>query len=309
MSVKNIQVEAQYHAQRIDNFLISHLKGVPKSRIYRAIRKGEVRINKKRVNASYKLQTDDCVRIPPLRVAERDKVVVNSGLMKRIEKAILFEDESCLILNKPAHLAVHRGTDVEVSVIDALRARAPDQYFELVHRLDKETSGCLLIAKKREVLIQLQAQWQSNAVQKTYFALLAGAWQGQCEIVDAPLKKNILSQGERVVGVAADGKPATTQFKTLRRFKTATYVEATPITGRMHQIRVHAQYIGHPIVGDSKYTKSKEMALAKALGAKRLFLHAAKLTFSLPNQPQPITIEAPLDQTLEIVLDQLEQHG
>lgn len=291
--------------QRLDNFLIGFLKGVPKTRIYRMVRKGEVRVNKGRVEVSYKLAMGDIVRIPPVRVAEKpDDVIVQPTLKYSLENHILFEDDGFIVLNKPAGFAVHGGSGVNSGVIEALRQIRPQQKFlELVHRLDKDTSGCLLIAKKRSVLKVLHEMFRGDGIQKTYLALLAGQFKRKKQLVDVPLLKNVSQGGERMVTVSQAGKAAETLFTRLKAFADATLVHAAPKTGRTHQIRVHAAWLGHPIVGDERYGENEVNKAFKKRGYKRLFLHAEQLRFAHPLTGAPLHFVAPLPTDLQALLD------
>jgi len=282
--------------QRLDNFLISRLKGVPKSRIYRLVRKGEVRVNKGRVDIKYRLAAGDVVRIPPVRVAERsEESFVPKGLQEALQQGILFEDDGFMVINKPAGFAVHGGSGVSSGIIEGLRLIRPEaRFLELVHRLDKDTSGCLLIAKKRSALRKLQEFFRNSEIKKTYQALLAGQWDRKKLIVTAPLLKNISKGGERIVVISKAGKAAETLFTRIKLFRNATLVEASPKTGRTHQIRVHAASLGHAIVGDDRYGSDEINKLFKNKGYKRMFLHAETLKFKHPVTDEIMTISAPL---------------
>jgi len=295
--------------QRLDNFLITRLKGVPKSHIYRIVRKGEVRVNKGRIDVKYRLVTGDIVRIPPIRVAERsEESYVPQGLQAALQQGILFEDEGFLIVNKPAGFAVHGGSGVSSGIIEGLRLIRPEAHFlELVHRLDKDTSGCLLIAKKRSALRKLQELFRNSQIQKTYQALLSGQWIRKKLLVTAPLLKNISKGGERVVVISQSGKAAETLFTRLKLFRNATLVEASPKTGRTHQIRVHAASLGHPIVGDERYGVDDVNKVFKNKGYKRMFLHANTLKFQHPVTGILMNISAPLPSQLENLLKHEEQ--
>ena len=310
-SVQWVEVEQDLCGQRIDNFLISRLKGVPKTLIYRIIRKGEVRVNKKRVKAPYRLQPGDLVRIPPVRVAsEKEPAKVGRGLIEALESAILFENDELLIINKPSGLAVHGGSGVSLGMIEALRQIRPEaRFLELVHRLDRDTSGCVMVAKKRSTLKALHEDLRMGRISKIYNALVIGRWPNRKLKVDAPLKKNELQSGERVVRVSQDGKESLTEFRVLQRFEQATLVEAKPITGRTHQIRVHAQFAGHPIMGDEKYGEEVINRDMKTKGLRRLFLHAVQLTLRLPKNRERITVSAPLEESLEKTLENLSTNG
>ncbi|NVK41262.1 MAG: 23S rRNA pseudouridine(955/2504/2580) synthase RluC [Oceanospirillaceae bacterium] len=312
VGVQLVEVTADQDGQRIDNFLRTALKGVPKSLIYRVLRKGELRVNKKRVKPDYRVQAGDQVRIPPIRVAApREQVPVGRGLIEALEAAILYEDKDLIIINKPSGLAVHGGSGVSLGLIEALRQMRPDQRFlELIHRLDRDTSGCIMVAKKRSLLRYMhEALRQKGRITKIYHALVVGRWPSRKHKVDAPLSKNELKSGERVVKTDPMGKPSLTQFRVLRRFgSVATLVEAQPITGRTHQIRVHAQFAGHPIIGDDKYGIDEQNREMKSLGFRRLFLHAAELRLTLPNG-EHLKVEAPLESQLSDGLTKLEASG
>ncbi|MDT8383155.1 MAG: 23S rRNA pseudouridine(955/2504/2580) synthase RluC [Gammaproteobacteria bacterium] len=314
-----IDIDEDRAGQRIDNFLLASLKGVPKSRIYRILRKGEVRVNKGRIKASYRLQEGDTVRIPPIRQAEAEAPVApGTRVLERIEASILAEEKGFLVLNKPSGIAVHGGSGLNYGIIEALRALRPDApYLELVHRLDRETSGCLLIATRRSVLRELhrllreKSQGKSQAVgmDKRYLALLKGRWQGGERKVNKPLLKNTLRSGERVVTVDPEGKEAVSLFRPVTRYADATLVEVSLLTGRTHQIRVHAAAIGHPIAGDEKYGDEAFNRQMKAIGLRRLFLHAHSLGFRLEDHEPAYLFSVPLDAELESVLEHLEVLG
>ncbi|BCV53645.1 23S rRNA pseudouridine(955/2504/2580) synthase RluC [Shewanella algae] len=307
--VRLVTIDEDNVGQRIDNFLLSKLKGVPKSMIYRIVRKGEVRVNKKRIKPEYKLAEGDQVRIPPVRVSEenyRTAPSANLERVSRLEDRVLFEDKHILVLNKPAGIAVHGGSGVDYGVIEALRSLRPQQKFlELVHRLDKDTSGVLLVAKKRSALKHLHDQLRHKQMQKDYQALVRGEWQKHDKVVKAPLLKLTLKSGERIVRVNTEGKASETRFKILQRYDGATLVQASPVTGRTHQIRVHCQYAGHPIACDEKYSEQKFDDSMRALGLNRLFLHAAQLKFTHPDTETEMTVQAPLDPELLELLDKL----
>ncbi|MBI0274485.1 23S rRNA pseudouridine(955/2504/2580) synthase RluC [Hafnia alvei] len=309
-SVKLVTIAADEAGQRIDNFLRNQLKGVPKSMIYRIVRKGEVRVNKKRIKPEYKLQPGDEVRIPPVRIAERDEAPVSAKLDKvaALNDCIIFEDDHLLVLNKPSGTAVHGGSGLSFGVIEGLRALRPEaRFLELVHRLDRETSGVLLVAKKRSALRALHEQLRMKGMQKDYLALVRGQWQSHCKVVQAPLLKNILQSGERIVRVNAEGKPSETRFKVEERFEHATLVKASPVTGRTHQIRVHALHAGHPIAFDDRYGDRDFDGELKGTGLDRLFLHAAALRFEHPNTGETMRVEAPMDKKLRHCLDVLRK--
>ena len=305
--VSYVEIGSEHEGQRLDNFLIRHLKGVPKSRIYRLLRKGEVRINKGRVKADTRVRQGDMVRIAPIRVAERGSAPVPGQQLKRyLAENILFEDEGLLIINKPSGLAVHGGSGISLGAIEALRAERPEaRFLELVHRLDRDTSGCLMLAKKRAVLLDLQSAMQRNQVEKRYQALVKGQWPKGKATVNAPLKKNQLSSGERIVRVDAEGKPSVTHFKIAGRYRDSSLLDIKLETGRTHQIRVHCQFSGQPIAGDPKYGDEHFNASLRDSGLKRLFLHASHLRFRHPLSGDWVDVEAPLPKELVAVLNNL----
>ncbi|OTQ59096.1 23S rRNA pseudouridine(955/2504/2580) synthase RluC [Gilliamella sp. A7] len=306
--VSFITISEENEAQRIDNFLITHLKGVPKSMIYRILRKGEVRVNKKRIKPEYKLAIGDQVRIPPIRISEKTVPEISTKLNKvaDLEKAIIYEDDVILAINKPSGIAVHGGSGLSFGVIEGLRALRPEaKFLELVHRIDRETSGILLIAKKRSALKSLHEQLRLKQMQKNYLALVKGNWPSECKVVQAPLLKNVLKSGERVVKVNAEGKPSETRFKVEERFGFATLVKASPVTGRTHQIRVHTQYANHPIAFDDRYGDSQFDALLADSKLNRLFLHAANVKFIHPKTLQEMQLNAPLDDVLQNCLTKI----
>jgi len=306
--VQYIDISAAQAGQRIDNFLLTLEKGVPKSRIYRAIRKGEVRVNKGRIKQTYRIQDGDSIRVPPLRTAEKTALTsVSASMTQLLNDSILLEDDDLLVLNKPSGLAVHAGSNIQQGVIEALRIiRSELPYLELVHRLDRDTSGCLLLAKNRDALLNLQQQLLEHDMNKRYLTLLRGGWDKQEMLVEQPLRKNTVSSGERMVRVDAEGKYAKTVFIPRKQFPQAQLTEVVLYTGRTHQIRVHAAHVNHPLAGDDKYgqrTFNKDM---KKFGLKRLFLHAWKLGITHPGTGKQIELEAPLPSTLENVLNKLE---
>ena len=299
------EITAENCGQRLDNFLITMLKGVPKTRIYRIIRKGEVRVNKGRIDNKYRLKEGDTVRIPPVRVAARDmKIDLQPTLKRYLEQDIIYEDDVLIVLNKPSGFAVHGGTGISSGVIEGLRLLRPDDRFlELAHRLDKDTSGCLLVAKKRSTLRILHDHFRGDGVKKTYLALLVGQWDRKKQQINAPLLKNTGKGGERVVKVSQAGKYAETHFRRLQQYKNLTLVEASPITGRTHQIRVHAAWMGYPIVADERYGTESVNKELKKKGYKRLFLHAKQLQFNHPVTNELMIFKAPLSEDLENLLN------
>ena len=306
-SVQYLTITPDFAGQRIDNFLVTHLKGVPKTHIYRILRKGEVRVNKKRAQPSYRLQADDLVRLPPLHLeAKEPPPIPSQNLMTFLSERILFEDHNLLIINKPSGIPVHGGNQVKLAIIEALRCMYPKSpHLELAHRLDADTSGCLILSKKRGVLKELHELFREGKVRKIYWALTKGHWDPSEYRVDVSLRKNHLSSGERIVRVDKDGKSSLTLFRPLKIFEEATLVEATLETGRTHQIRVHAQYKRHPIACDEKYGDKEFNKLMRQRGLRRLFLHAHFVDFVLPSTGQHIKITAPLDEDLDTCLKTL----
>lgn len=307
-STKNLDRQGVTHrlissdlaGQRIDNFLMTALKGVPKSRIYRLLRKGEVRVNKKRISPFYKLAEGDDVRLPPVFLEEKAAVVPPSqATTQKLSDRILYEDEHLIILNKPSGMSVHLGSTVRVGVIEAMRHLYPKlPNLELAHRLDSETSGCLILAKKKKILRELHELLREGKVTKIYQALTAGQWKRDELKVDVPLHKDYQDGGKHVVVVRRDGKSALTYFKVLEAFPEASLMEVRLMTGRTHQIRVHAAHQGHPLACDDRYGDNDFNKLAKQKGLKRLFLHAHSIEFTLPSLDKTIKVEAPLDPEL-----------
>jgi 23S rRNA pseudouridine955/2504/2580 synthase len=291
--VQLVTVDENHDGQRIDNFLLGQLKGVPRTLVYRILRKGEVRVNKGRAKPEQKLAMGDVVRIPPLRLPEPDAPVqAGSGLLAELETRILYEDKQLIVINKPAGLAVHGGSGVRLGLIEALRQMRPqEKMLELVHRLDRDTSGCLLIAKKRSTLTALHDDLREGRVDKRYLALVYGRWPARIKDVKASLLKN---EETAMVRVSDKGKYAHTSFSIQQQFDQFTLLEAKPHTGRTHQIRVHAKHAGHPLVMDDKYADHEQNHLNKKLGFKRLCLHAASLRFVLPSTGEKVKFEAPL---------------
>ncbi|GEK48843.1 23S rRNA pseudouridine(955/2504/2580) synthase RluC [Halomonas pacifica] len=302
--VQWVEVAEGQVGQRIDNFLRTRLKGAPKTLVYRIVRKGEVRVNKKRVKADYRLALGDVVRIPPLRLAPEEAVrEVSESLRNLLAGNVLLEGRDWLVINKPSGLAVHGGSGVKIGLIEALRQVREDlDFLELVHRLDRDTSGCLLLAKSRPALLSLNNALKQRQMDKQYLALVAGRWPARRDFVSARLDRYEAGNGERRVRVDPEGKVSRTRFAVREAFAGATLVEAEPVTGRTHQIRVHAAHAGHPLLGDDKYGSREGAVLARRLGLGRLFLHAAALTFPEPTSGRPVQIKAPLGDELETVL-------
>jgi len=295
--------------QRIDNFLLRELKGVPRSHVYRLLRKGEVRINGRRARPEQRLADGDEVRLPPVRATEpRASRAVPEQLLAEIRERILFQDARLLVLDKPAGLAAHGGSGLAFGAIEALRAAFPGAGLELVHRLDKETSGVLLVARDRASLRLLHAALREGDVDKTYLALLKGRWTLGRKTIDAPLKTNIRQGGERMVKVDIEGRDSASTFRPVSRLGSkATLVEVDIHTGRTHQIRVHAAYAGHPVAGDEKYGDREFNNAMKALGLRRMFLHAHRVEFTWPDTGGRCRIESPLPEELRAVVERLER--
>lgn len=307
--VQWVEVSDQEAGQRLDNFLMRHLRKAPKALVYRIIRKGEVRVNKGRAQASTRLQENDVVRIPPVRLPEADEQVAPPKLqMDRIEDLIVYEDADLIVVNKPSGIAVHGGSGVSWGLIELVRQLRPlAKRIELVHRLDRDTSGLIILAKKTSVLRNLHQQIRDDQVKKVYWALVAGVWPRNKTKVDLPLLKNTLRSGERMVEVSPEGKPSLSYFKVQKQFAEATWVEVTLVTGRTHQIRVHAQASGCPIVGDPKYGHDEVNRHFKGLGMKRLALHAYQLEFTHPVSGAQLSLQAPLFQDFENLLQSLSK--
>jgi 23S rRNA pseudouridine955/2504/2580 synthase len=300
-------VTADESGQRIDNFLMRHFKSVPRSRVYRLLRKGEVRVNRKRVDAEYRIQAGDEVRLPPVRIeADAQPGRPSSSLLELIERAVIFQDRHVLVIDKPAGVAVHGGSGMSFGIIEALRASRPRETLELVHRLDRDTSGCLIIARDRSTLTALHALIRNGGMHKTYLALVAGSWQLGTKRIDAPLATDNRQHGERHVRVAAAGKDSVSVFKPVQFFGSlATLMEVDIPTGRTHQIRVHASFAGHPLLGDDKYGDRARNADLKSHGLKRTFLHAQSVAFEWPGSGVPFHVSAPLPAELAAVLDDI----
>ena len=306
--VAHVAIEAEQAGQRIDNFLLARLKGVPKSRIYRILRKGEVRVNKKRVAPGYRLQAGDVVRVPPVRVAETagpGPRAAQAG--QRLYASAIHEDGRLLVVDKPAGLAVHGGSGMSFGVIEALRAARPDApYLELVHRLDRETSGCLLVAQRRSTLRRLHELLREGRVEKRYLALVMGEWTRGFLRQEDDLVIGRGAEGERYVRVAEEGRRASSDFRPLGTGPIASFMEITIHTGRTHQIRVQSEALGHPLAGDERYGQKDFNRRMKALGLRRMFLHAAALGFTDPVTGEARVFSSPLPPDLRRVLDHLE---
>jgi len=305
------EVGEEEAGQRIDNYLVRVLKGVPKSHVYQLLRTGQVRVNSKRIEATYRLQKGDRVRLPPVRTAATRPAAQPAGpAEQRLSRHVLLEDDALLIIDKPAGVAAHGGSGISRGVIEQMRAERPElRFLELVHRLDRETSGVLLLAKKRSALTGLHAQIRAGAMKKSYLVLVRGRWKNDKQHVRLPLNKYLTAEGERRVNVTEDGAPAHTVFRRRRSYADYTLLEAELLTGRTHQIRVHLAHLGFPIAGDDKYG---DFALNKTLqreGLKRMFLHARRVEFQHPVTGAPTVVEAPLPDALERFLESLSEIG
>jgi 23S rRNA pseudouridine955/2504/2580 synthase len=305
--VQQIEVGERGAGQRLDNFLGRLLKDVPKTHLFRVIRKGEVRVNGKRAKADTRLLATDIVRVPPVRVgAAAPPRRAPTGMVKDIVDAIIHEDPRLLVINKPAGVAVHGGSGISFGVIEALRAARPDEELELVHRIDRETSGILLVARKASALRSLHALMREGQVEKRYLALVRGKWELGRKRIDAPLRTDIRVSGERTVKVHETGKEAASVFKPVQFFgRKASLVEVELETGRTHQIRVHAAHAGYPLAGDDKYGEEAFNEAMKALGLTRMFLHAHQVSFTWPETGVEFSVNAPLPDELKAVLDAL----
>ncbi len=307
-AASNVTVDEASDGQRIDNFLAKTLKGVPKSHIYRILRSGEVRVNKGRIDASYKLVLNDVVRVPPIRVAANDKEVFSAPATSVLESTIIFEDDALLVIDKPAGFAVHGGSGVSRGVIEQLRMERPKaKFLELVHRLDRETSGVLMLAKKRVALVALHEMIRNNQTDKRYLMLVAGEWTEKKKRVTLDLQKYVLPNGERRVNVVTDkskdkhdqAQVSETIFYLKNSFEGFSLLEAQLITGRTHQLRVQLAHLGFPILGDDKYGDfANNKALAKK-GLKRMFLHSAETNLRHPVSGDKLKLIAPLPVDLQ----------
>ena len=297
-SVTWFEVDEHQEAQRIDNFLFSRLKGVPKSRIYRLIREGQVRVNKKRLKAETKLAIGDQIRVAPIRFEQKeDAAPVSDKVAQSLLSRVVYEDEGLLVVNKPSGIAVHGGSGVAYGLIEGMRAAPGKKYLELIHRIDRDTSGLVMISKKRSTLKLLQDMLREHKIQKTYAAIVKGQVSLDNQLIDQPLLRYELANGERRVRVSKDGKESKTKWNVAERFMHATLVYASPLSGRTHQIRVHGLSIGHPLVGDDKYGHETEY---RGPNPRRLCLHAMRL--EIPGYP---VIEAPLPEDIQSLVAQL----
>jgi 23S rRNA pseudouridine955/2504/2580 synthase len=310
-AVQYVEASEGDAGQRLDNFLMRVLKGVPRTHIYRLLRKGEVRVNSKRAKPDQRVATGDRIRLPPVRRADPAAAAgarpASRGLQELLEAAIVYEDRDLLVLNKPAGVAVHGGSGTSHGVIEALRASRPDlKELDLVHRLDRETSGCLIVAKRRAALRDLHAQLREGQTEKLYLALVCGKWDLGQKRIELPLATDERRGGERHVAVRGHGQMAVSTFRPVQFFgNVASLVEIAIDTGRTHQIRVHAAYAGHPVAGDDKYGDRERNAVLRGYGLNRMFLHAASIGVNRPGTQEPLHVSAPLGDDLGAVLDAL----
>ena len=303
-SVRTVEVGPEREGQRLDNCLAALLKGVPKGHVYRLLRTGQVRVNGRRAKPDTRLAAGDRLRIPPVRTAEREASgTPPPSMLDEVRRAVIFEDRDFLAIDKPAGIASHGGSGVAFGAIELMRAARPNEHLELAHRLDRDTSGVLVFARSRRGLAGLQELIRTGQTTKQYLCLLTGKLQRVKFDVNAPLRKSTLAGGERMVRVDSDGKPALTFFREIERLRDASLVEATLATGRTHQIRVHAAHAGHPLAGDPKYGEREANKRFRALGLKRMFLHAARFEFELDERAY--SFSAPLPDDLRAVLDRL----
>lgn len=305
--VRKVVVDEDNAGQRVDNYLMSQVRDLPRSIIYRIIRKGEVRVNKGRVKPDTRLKAGDEVRIPPVTRKEKPaQVVPGSRVQSVMENAIVFENDQMLVVNKPSGIAVHGGSGLDFGLIEVLRAARPQSKFlELVHRLDRDTSGLIMVAKKRSALRFLQDELRQKRIRKRYHALVSGQWDQNVTKVSQPLLRFELKSGERRVRVDSAGKESLTLFRCLQQYGGYSLVEASPVTGRTHQIRVHSTWAGHPIAGDDKYMDDVSLKAFRSVGGERLMLHARALEFTLPSTGEAMKLEAPYDEAFDKVISKL----
>jgi len=307
--VQHFEVSQDEAGQRLDNDVHKHLGEVPRSKVYRVIRKGEVRVNGHRAGPDTRLQAHDKIRIPPVRVRPPEEIGrPSSGLQETLRKAIVYEDARLLVIDKPSGIAVHGGSGVSFGVIEALRALRPDEHLELAHRLDRDTSGCLIVARNTATLRIVHAllREENTTFEKRYLTLLKGPWDLGKKRIDAPLRTDTRVGGERTVRVDASGKPSLSEFSPVQFFgRRATLMEVNLLTGRTHQIRVHAQHAGHPVAGDQKYGDEPFNEEMRTLGLSRMFLHASSVSFEWPDGGGQFSVNAPLPPELANVIDKL----
>lgn len=307
-SVTRLKIGEGDAGQRIDNFLTKRLKGVPKSHIYRILRSGEVRVNSGRIDASYKLQLDDEVRVPPVRTAQREDTLKRGSVAPKLAHLVIYEDAALMVINKPAGVAVHGGSGVSRGVVEQLRLERPQcDFLELVHRLDRETSGVLILAKKRSALTGLHADLRKGKMEKRYQALVKGHWRDEKRHVKLALHKFVTPAGERRVAVNEEGQASHTIFHLLRNWDEFSLLEAELKTGRTHQIRVHLAHLHFPIAGDDKYGDFPLNKELQKRGLKRMFLHACRVAFKHPITGEQMELEAPLPQELQEFLNTLDK--
>jgi len=308
-SVQHIEASREQQGQRLDNFLIKTLKNLPRTRLYRLIRKGEVRVNKKRVKPEYKLCIGDCIRIPPVRLQQADESPLNipAQLTELIGDSILYENDAIVVVNKPCGLAVHSGSGVRYGLIDVMRGLRPQTAIELVHRLDRDTSGCLILAKNREALLAMQALLRSDDMQKHYIAVVKGRWPGDLFRIETRLKRETMPNGEKKVFADPAGQVADTVIQSMSSFQrngvVYSYLNILLKTGRTHQIRVHCQSVGHEIAGDTKYGDREFNRQLKQLGCKRLMLHASKLDLAPTAHTKALELVAPRPEEFKLLLE------
>lgn len=312
-AVRTVTVGSEEAGQRVDRLLARLLEGVPRSHLFRLLRKGEVRLNGKRVKAEARVAEGDQLRLPPVQeqpVRDPDAPrPVPRRLIEQVEAAVIHQDERLLVLDKPSGIAVHGGSGIGFGIIEVLRASRPDETLELVHRLDRDTSGCLLVARRRSTLRSLHALLrEDDAFDKRYLALVRGKWELGRKLIDAPLRTDLRVGGERTVKVDPHGKPAASEFRVVQFYgRLATLVEVNLKTGRTHQIRVHAQHAGHPVAGDPKYGDAQYNEQLAELGLNRIFLHAHSISYEDPDRHVTVSASAPLPADLKVFLDRLAE--
>lgn len=295
--VRLIRVVAEADGQRVDNFLMRWMKGVPRARVYRAIRKGEVRINGGRCRSNDRVRQGDEVRIPPVTVKSRSQEVASAGQIAAIQERIIYEDAGLLVVNKPSGMAVHGGSGISLGLIELLRqARPEERHLELVHRLDRGTSGCLMVARRRSRLLELQNALRARSdIRKRYVALVHGHWPSYRDTISLAIEKTSDETARRLSRVSATGKPAETRYKVIESASPYSILSAWPVTGRTHQIRVHCAYLGHPVAGDDRYAERSQLNHDRQAGHSRLMLHARQLQISLPDIRINVTAESDID--------------
>jgi 23S rRNA pseudouridine955/2504/2580 synthase len=303
-AVQRVRVDADRAGQRLDNFLSARLKGVPKSAVYRMIRTGQVRINGGRCKAATRLDEGDEVRIPPAHTRDKGDIVVSDRVIRQIEESIIYQSQDLLVINKPSGMAVHSGSGLPWGLIDVVRQDRPGEYMELVHRLDRDTSGCLVLARNGAALSHLTAQFRDTQVQKRYLCLMNGQMRDAIIEVDAPLRK-VQSGKQGLVEVSEQGKAALSRFRLLQAYRESSYAEVEIFTGRTHQIRAHAKHIGLPLAGDDRYSGRESLKKWKKRGLGRIFLHAHRLGLNAPSG-ESMAFDAPLPAPLRELLDSLE---